>query len=616
MEQYILSLLIFIPVLGALIMLPASKFIKDKSIIKWIALVATGLQLLLSVYLYFNFDPEITTHTEKYKDCGLDAICEDNENWITADEGENDNMYTPGEQFDDTNKNGTYDIGEQFIDSNENGDYDNGEYFEDSNNNNKWDTALTSIEESPFTVRTMWIENFNIEYFLAVDGLSIPMVLLTAFLSFLCIIASWKMDKKILGYFSLFLLLDAGMMGVFLSLDFFLFYIFWEVMLLPMYFLIGIWGGPQRHYAAIKFFLYTLFGSVFMLLAMIGLYYYSGAETFNLLTLIDLAPTIQGELWGYSIHWLLWIALFIGFAIKVPIFPFHTWLPLAHVEAPTSISVILAGVLLKMGTYGFLRISYPLLPGEVITFACMLALLGVINIIWGALNAIAQRDMKKMVAYSSVSHMGYVLLGMAAVVSLDRAGAEAGMNGAVMQMFNHGTITAMLFLLVGVLYDQAHHRWIVYPDNYEDKELAGKLGFGGLASKMPIYPGLVALAFFAGLGLPALSGFISEALCFMGGFSAGETLGHSNSFIRTLTIIGTLGILLNAIYFLRAYQRVFLGPFNKAYDKLKDITKRELITIVPIAFFVLLLGVYPAPLLNLVKHAMLEIISIIHMFGS
>ena len=408
MEKSILSLLIFLPVLGAIIMLPVSKYVKIPNIIKYIALGTTGLQLLLSGWLYMNFDPSL------------------------------------------------------------------------------------SVMNSPFTVQVEWIKHFNIEYFIGVDGLSIPMVLLTALLSFICILASWNIDKKVLGYFSLFLLLDAGMMGVFLSLDFFLFYIFWEVMLLPMYFLIGIWGGPQRHYAAIKFFLYTLFGSLFMLLAMIGLYYFTipfndGVGTFNLIKLIELAPQIDAQLWGYNVQWLLWIALFIGFAIKVPVFPFHTWLPLAHVEAPTAISVILAGVLLKMGTYGLLRISYPLLPGEVVAFAYTLAILGVINILWGALNAIAQIDMKKMVAYSSVSHMGYVLLGMAAVVSSNPAGAEAGMNGAVMQMFNHGTITAMLFLLVGVLYDQAHHRWIVYPENHDDQELAGKLGFGGLASQMPVY---------------------------------------------------------------------------------------------------------------------------------
>ena len=272
---------------------------------------------------------------------------------------------------------------------------------------------------------------------------------LTALLSLISIVASWKIDKSPKGYFSLFLLLDAGMMGVFVALDFFLFYVFWEVMLLPMYFLIGMWGGPQRTYAAIKFFLFTLFGSVLMLLAMLALYFYSEPHTFNLMTLIAEAPKIDAQLWGLDIKWLIWVALFVGFAIKVPIFPFHTWLPLAHVEAPTAVSVILAGVLLKMGTYGLLRISFPLLPGETIGFALMLAVLAVINIIWGAANAIAQTDLKRMVAYSSISHMGFVLLGMAAVVGQNTAAAQAGMNGAVLQMFNHGIITAMLFLLVG-----------------------------------------------------------------------------------------------------------------------------------------------------------------------
>ena len=518
MNSIILSLLIFIPVMGSIAMLFVAKSGVDgrEDMYKKIALAATGLQLLLSVFLYFKFDPSL------------------------------------------------------------------------------------SVIESPFTVQVDWISYFNIQYFLGVDGLSMPMVLLTALLSFICILISWNIKKQPLGYFSLFLLLDAGMMGVFLSLDFFLFYIFWEVMLLPMYFLIGIWGGPKRHYAAIKFFLYTLFGSVFMLLGMISLYFYSGAETFNLITLIQYAPNIEAQLWGYDMKFLIWIALFIGFAIKVPIVPFHTWLPLAHVEAPTAISVILAGVLLKMGTYGLLRISYPLLPSEVVSFSYCLAILGVINIIWGAMNAIAQIDMKKMVAYSSVSHMGYVCLGMAAVISNEPAGSHAGMNGAVMQMFNHGTITAMLFLLVGVLYDQAHHRWIVYPDSHKDQELAGKLAFGGLASKLPVFNALIIIAFFAGLGLPALSGFISEALCFIGGFSA----------FRTLTIIGTLGILLNAIYFLRAYQRVFTGPFNEKYSHLKDISSRELVTVVPIAFLVLLFGVYPAPLINIIKHSVENLINI------
>ncbi len=300
-------------------------------------------------------------------------------------------------------------------------------------------------------------------------------------------------------------------------------------------------------------------------------------------------------------RWLIWIALFIGFAIKVPIFPFHTWLPLAHVEAPTAVSVILAGVLLKMGTYGFLRISYPLLPEQTYLFAYTLAVFGVINIIWGAANAIAQVDLKRMVAYSSVSHMGFVLLGMAAVVSPNLAGAQAGMNGAVLQMFNHGIITAALFLLVGVIYDKAHHRYIFYPNDYKDEALRGQPGFGGLASTLPVYSGFVALAFFAGLGLPALSGFISEAMCFIGGFST----------FRTLTVIATLGILLNATYFLRAFQHMFFGESNEKWAGLSDMSPREIGMLAPLAIIIIFLGVYPSPMLDIISATMDNLISLV-----
>ncbi len=527
MNSHILSLLVFTPVLGALVILVLNMMqpttdennTNRTNMHRWVAAVTTAIQLFLAVWLYIQYDPS---------------------------------------------------AGIQFVE------------------------------------KASWIPQFNIEYYMGVDGLSMPMVLLTALLSFIGIVSSWNIKKSTLGYFTMFLLLDAGMMGVFVSLDFFLFYIFWEVMLLPMYFLIGIWGGPQRQYAAIKFFLYTLFGSVFMLLAMLALYFYVEPHTFNLITLIQLAPTIQATIWGIDVRILIWLALFIGFAIKVPIVPFHTWLPLAHVEAPTAISVILAGVLLKMGTYGLLRINYALLPDLVYWFATALAVLGVINIIWGALNAIAQIDLKKMVAYSSVSHMGYVLLGMAAIISENPAGAQAGINGALMQMFNHGTITAMLFLLVGMVYDRAHHRYIFYPDDYEDKKLAGQPGFGGLGAQVPIYSAFIALAFFAGLGLPALSGFISEVMCFIGGFSV----------FRTLTIIGTLGILLNAIYFLRAYKHIFLGPLNERYKDLTDINGRELFTLIPLAILVILFGVYPAPLLNMIAPTMNALIDLVHSAGA
>ena len=445
-----------------------------------------------------------------------------------------------------------------------------------------------------FTEKASWIPSFNIHYYLGVDGLSLPMVLLTALLSFLCIFVSWKTEKAVKGYFALFLLLDAGMVGVFLSLDFFLFYIFWELMLLPMYFLIGMWGGPQREYAAIKFFLYTLFGSVLMLIAMLALYFTCG-HTFDMVQLMAVAPTqLSGVIWwGLDALKIIWIFLFIAFAIKVPIFPFHTWLPLAHVEAPTAVSVILAGVLLKMGTYGMLRISYPMLPDGAVWFAGALAVLALINIIWGALCALAQTDLKKLVAYSSINHMGYVLLGMAAVVAAGEKfdsnliAAQAGMNGAVLQMFNHGTITAMLFILVGVLYDRAHHRDIG--------------GFGGLGVNMPIYTGIVALAFFAGLGLPGLSGFISEAMCFIGAFPV----------YKTIVILATLGIVLNAAYFLWAFQRMFLGKLNEKYADIPEITAREIFTLAPLGVIVVILGIYPAPVLNVMKQTMAHLIEIV-----
>lgn len=427
-----------------------------------------------------------------------------------------------------------------------------------------------------------WVGKIDIDYFVGIDGLSVTMVLLTALISFIAVFASWNIDKAVKGYFALLLLLDTGMMGVFVALDFFLFYVFWEVMLLPMYFLIGIWGGPRREYAAIKFFLYTLFGSVLMLLVMLALYFSvtyvdpqtgEKVHTFNMLLMMDPANYEPGSLLsGLHTFWryIAYIGLFIGFAIKVPIFPFHTWLPDAHVEAPTAISVILAGVLLKMGTYGLLRISYPMFPDAMVYFAVPLAILGFINIVYGALVAMAQTDFKKLIAYSSISHMGVVVLGMSALNT-------QGVTGAVMQMFNHGTITAMLFLIVGVIYDRAHTR--------------GLNEFGGLANQMPKYTGIVTVAFFAALGLPGLSGFISEAFAFLGAFQV-----H-----RWITIASVLGIVLTAAYMLWTLQRVFLGTLPEKWKNLSDINGRELFTLVPLAIIVIILGVYPSPLIDLMN---------------
>ncbi len=432
----------------------------------------------------------------------------------------------------------------------------------------RWGTGFQYVEKVP------WIKAFNIHYSLGIDGISVPMVLLTALLSFLCVIASWNINEHVRGYFALFLLLNTSMVGVFCALDFFLFYVFWELMLLPMYFLIGVWGGPNKEYAAIKFFLFTLVGSVLMLIVMLVFYFGSvepttGLHSFDLTILADQAVH-QDLLKDTTIRWLSYLGLFIGFAIKIPLVPFHTWLPDAHVEAPTAISVILAGVLLKMGTYGILRISYPLLPDMARAFALYAAIFGLVSIIYGALCAMAQTDLKKLIAYSSISHMGFVMLGMSVFSN------TTAINGAVLQMFNHGTVTAMLFLLVGVIYDRAHIRDID--------------GFGGLAKTMPIYAGYTGLAFFAGLGLPGLSSFISEALVLVGSFQQ----------YKIITITATTGIILTAAYFLWTMQRMFLGPQNMKYAKLPDISLREAFTLTPLALIVILLGFYPMPVLDLI----------------
>jgi NADH-quinone oxidoreductase subunit M len=426
-----------------------------------------------------------------------------------------------------------------------------------------FDTATTAIQ---FTEKYPWVAAYHINYFIGVDGISISMVLLTALICFISVFASFGIEKGVKGYFALLLLLDTGMMGVFVALDFFLFYIFWEVMLLPMYFLIGIWGGPRREYAAIKFFLYTLLGSVLILLAMLGLYYYNPVRTFDMTQLAANASS-----YSLAFQRIAWIALFIGFAIKIPAFPFHTWLPDAHVEAPTAISVILAGVLLKMGTYGILRVNFGILPVATHDMAWIfLGVVGTINIVYGALCAMAQTDYKKLIAYSSVSHMGYVMLGLAGFTA-------AGINGAVLQMFNHGTITAMLFILVGVIYDRAHHREIN--------------NFGGLASHLPVYAGITGLAFFAAMGLPGMSAFISEVLVLIGAWQAHPLM----------TVFGASAAILTAGYMLWTYQRIYLGPVNDRYVGFPDLSARELFTLVPLAVIVLILGVYPHAILGLLN---------------
>ncbi len=467
-----------------------------------------------------------------------------------------------------------------------------------------------------------WIESFNIYYFMGVDGISFPLILLTTFVTMLSMAASWPIEKYVKAYCILFLLLETGMLGVFLALDFFLFYVFWEVMLLPMYFLIGVWGGPRREYAAIKFFLYTLLGSVFMLIAILMLFFASDLKklsddqliaasvvnaeldgeaktkalaelraqtgpihTFNILALQQLGQhtdAFDGEiLWGKSLQWWAFLLLLVGFIIKVPSVPFHTWLPDAHVEAPTPISMILAGVLLKMGGYGIIRICYPICPDAGYDLAYFVCALGVVSMVYGAFAALAQKDFKRLVAYSSVSHMGYVVLGIGVWTAV--AGYEfnsdawkLGMNGAMFQMIAHGISSPGMFFMVGVIYDRVHHRDL-------DK-------FGGLFAKMPTYSGLAIGIFFAGLGLPGLCGFIGEVFV---------TLSVWN-FSHVLAVISAAVVILTAAYILWTLQRVYLGPEYRGPhgDHLTPMTARELLIAAPLLTLAIVFGVYPQAIFN------------------
>ncbi len=450
--------------------------------------------------------------------------------------------------------------------------------------------------------RAKWIsgKNFAIEYFLGIDGLSFPLIILTTLVSFLACVASlgfqkWKINKGERAYFILFLLLETGMLGVFVALDFFLFYIFWEVMLLPMYFLIGVWGGPRREYAAIKFFLFTLAGSVLMLVALVALFFYSAEAvhkfpelaqsyhtgqtlTTGTFDIIELSTNeaIQKYFGAASTLFLgvkfapiMFMFLFVGFAIKLPSVPFHTWLPDAHVEAPTPISMILAGVLLKMGGYGFLRLCYPVFPVGGEFWALVLSTVGVVSIIYGALCAMAQTDFKKLVAYSSVSHMGYVLLGIAVMTS-------NGFRGAMFQMIAHGISSPMCFFLVGVIYDRAHHREINR--------------FGGLWLTMPRYSSMATLGFFASLGLPGLCGFIGEVYVILGTFQAGTKFAWA----YTMAIIAAFGVVLTAGYILWVIQRVYLGKVREEYKAFPEASFREMFVLVPLGVLAILLGVLPS----------------------
>jgi NADH-quinone oxidoreductase subunit M len=438
-------------------------------------------------------------------------------------------------------------------------------------------------ENMKFGEHATWIPTFRIHYLVAADGLSLPLILLTTLLTVLCLVYSWTFDadkspadrRPLKAFYILFLILETGLVGVFCALDFFLFFVFWEIVLLPSYFLIGIWGGENRNYASIKFFIYTLVGSVTMLIAMLALYFHFEPHTFNVLALTDLAEKFGGTaLYGTRFQIGIFLLLFLGFAIKVPVFPFHTWLPDAHVQAPTAFSVMLAGVMLKMGGYGFFRFSLPLCPEYGFQHALLWAMgiLGTINIVYGALVAMGQSDFKSLVAYSSVSHMGYVLLGLSALTPL-------GLDGAALQMVNHGFSSAGMFFVVGIIYDRAHHR-----------DLSR---FGGIALQMPKYFGLSLVIFFASLGLPGLNGFISEAFTFMGAW-------QSTTLPRFLTLLAMFGgILFGAAYILWTIRRVFLGPLtNDHYKHFPDLEVREQIALVPLAIGCIAIGVYPALIMD------------------
>ncbi|GAB3919968.1 complex I subunit 4 family protein [Mucilaginibacter myungsuensis] len=461
-----------------------------------------------------------------------------------------------------------------------------------------------------FVQKLSWINfalgdttRLQIDYYVGIDGISVALLVMSALVMVVATLASWEITSNLKGFFILFLVLDMAVMGVFCALDFFLFYLFYELMLLPLYFLIGMWGGVRREYAAIKFFLYTLFGSVFMLLVMIGLYLSvtdptTGNHTFNMVTMMSPANYVPGSVFDIANRYLIFgidartlgfIILFIAFAIKVPVVPFHTWLPDAHVEAPTPVSILLAGVLLKIGGYGIIRICAGIFPDAALSSAYWIGLLGVISILYGALNALAQRDLKRLIAYSSVSHMGFVLLGIASFT-------PEGLGGAMMQMVSHGFLSAMLFFLVGVIYNRVHDR-----DIYN---------FRGLSTLMPKYTVYVMIAFFASLGLPGFSAFVAEAFSLAGAF---KSFTFNGLIPQWMAVCGVVGILLSAAYFLWTLQRMFFGKQllkgGEAWHlALKDINLRETLTLLPLAVLALALGVMPWLVFDKVNDSVLAIV--------
>src|SRR5579862_9563924 len=435
-----------------------------------------------------------------------------------------------------------------------------------------------SVPGFQFMERADWVPSLGVQYLIGIDGISLLLILLTTLMSFLSILYSWSgIQDRVKEYYAMFLLLETGMLGVFMSLDFFLFYIFWELVLVPMYFIIGVWGGPRKLYAAIKFFLYTLAGSVLMLLGILTLYFQYhqqfGTYTFEIAQLMKLELPLGLQ------QWVFW-AFFIGFAIKVPMFPFHTWLPDAHVEAPTAGSVILAAVLLKMGTYGFIRFSLPLLPkASDAGIIQILAVVSLIGIIYGALVSLMQKDWKKLVAYSSVSHLGFCTLGIFALT-------PNGLAGSVIQQINHGISTGMLFLVIGVIYERRHTRLISE--------------FGGLSTPMPNFAAIYMIATLSSLGLPLLNGFIGEFTILSGIFQVS----------LRFAAWAVIGIVLGAAYLLWLYQRVMFGPVtNPANEHLPDLNMREYATLVPLLIAAFWIGIYPKPLFNVLEQPVHQIVA-------
>jgi NADH-quinone oxidoreductase subunit M len=432
-----------------------------------------------------------------------------------------------------------------------------------------------------FVERVDWIPTLGISYHLGIDGISLFLVLLTTFLTPLCILGSWKsIQEKVKAFMFFFLFLEVGMIGVFVSLDLFLFYVFWEVMLVPMYFLIGVWGGPRRIYAAVKFFLYTMFGSVLMLVAILFLYFNitdpaTGKHTFDLMVIMSQTDfPLNTQMWLFG-------AFGLAFAIKVPMFPFHTWLPDAHVEAPTAGSVILAGVLLKMGTYGFLRFCLPLFPQATVKYVPLISILAIIGIIYGALVSLVQKDMKKLVAFSSVSHLGFVMLGLFAL-------NVNGVSGGLIQMINHGLSTGALFFIVGVVYDRRHTRMIA--------------DYGGLAKVMPFYASVFMIVMLSSVGLPGLNGFIGEFLVLVGTF-------QSN---MVYAIFAASGVVFAACYLLWMYQRVMFGKVTHEENKtLPDLSLREKFVFIPILIMIIWIGVYPSTFLKRMEPSVKHVIELV-----